>query len=240
MTANPMQTSPLHALAPELWCYEHTLSLSRAVLFPARTTVVRLPGGELLLYSPLPIDDAIATALGQLGSVTQFVAPNRFHHMYVQDALTRYPKARLWISPGLAAKRPELQPHATLAEPPPPEWQGQLVPFHIQGMPQADEYAFLHVPSRSLLVADFVFNLREPLPVRTRWLLRMVSAHDKLAQSRMLGMMAKDRAALRESARELLALDFDRLIPAHGQIVERSARGALARALAEHELYRDL
>ena len=41
-------------------------------------TVVRLPNSELWVHSPIPLTDALAGEVQQLGRVAHLIAPNRF------------------------------------------------------------------------------------------------------------------------------------------------------------------
>ncbi|MCA9693426.1 MAG: DUF4336 domain-containing protein [Myxococcales bacterium] len=202
------------------------------VRFPLRMVVVRLPGGGLLLHSPIAIDDALAAALAQLGEVTAIVAPNCLHHLYLAAAKERYADAPMFGAPGLADKRGDLKFDAVLEPPAPADWGGAIELLPIAGAPKVGEVALLHRPSRSLLVTDLVFHLRAPENLRTALLLRIMGAHGRLASSRAWRwMLVRDRAAFRESLRELLRSDFDRLIPSHGEVVDADARAALGSAL---------
>jgi hypothetical protein len=60
---------------------------------------------------------------------------------------------------------------------------------------------------------------------------RMVGAHRRLAQSRLLRLLVRDRAAAAASARRILAWDFERVVMAHGEIVDRDARARMTEAL---------
>lgn len=53
----------------------------------------------------------------------------------------------------------------------------------------------------------------------------------RLAQSPAWRFMVKDRARARASAEQLLALPFETLVMAHGEIVREDARTRLAHAL---------
>jgi hypothetical protein len=76
-------------------------SLDRPVWFGgvrlhARTTVVRLDDGSVLLHSPAPPTDALAEQLRALGPVRWLVVPNCFHHLGAPAAAARFPDAQWW------------------------------------------------------------------------------------------------------------------------------------------------
>src|SRR3954469_2596024 len=78
-------------VAPELWTAEHLLALPGGVRLPGRMTVARLPGSRLLVYSPIPLTDALGATIDVIGKVTWLVAPSVQHHRFVGHWLARYP-----------------------------------------------------------------------------------------------------------------------------------------------------
>jgi len=60
----------------------------------ARTTVLRLDDGSLLLYSPAPPTDALVEQLRALGLVRWLVVPNCFHHLGTPAAAACFPEAQ--------------------------------------------------------------------------------------------------------------------------------------------------
>ena len=90
----------------------------------------------------------------------------------------------------------------------------------IEGAPAFGETVLLHAASQTLVVTDLVFHVRAPNGLSTGLIRRLVGAHRKLGQSRALRFMMRDRAAACQSARRVLALDFTRIVMAHGQVVD--------------------
>lgn len=222
----------LQAIAEGLWTASHQLNLPGGFPFPVRMTVIRLADGSLVLISPVPIDDGLAAELASLGPVVFLVAPNLLHHLYLAAAAARYPQAQVLVAPGLPEKVGALPAHSLLDERVPAAWQGQLQMLAMQGQPKLNEQALLHLPSRSLVLTDLVFHILHPASWRTGLLLWMVGCRGRLAQSRLVRGLTTDKPAAAGSAVRLLSLDFDRLVPAHGEIVENGAKAALAQALA--------
>ncbi len=229
-------TTVLTPLAPELWELRHALRISTGMWFDCRMCIVRLPDGSLLLHSPVPIDDVAAAHIATLGEVGHIVAPSCFHHLHLDAATARYPEARVWVAPGLKQKRVELAGRDSIPDRPegaPTDWGGALQPLAISGAPMAGESVFLHAPSDSLIVTDLVFNMRHTRGWLTPWVMRGVGCHQKLAMSRSWRwLFVKDKAAACASARRLLAWDFGRIVPGHGEVFEGDARGVLAQQLS--------
>lgn len=195
-------------------------------------TVVRLHSGQLWLHSVIPIDDALAEELAELGEAAHIVAPNRLHHTFLADAMRRYPNARVWAAPGLPEKRRDIAFDEILGDHPPADWANDLDQVHLRGNRWASEVVFLHRASRTLLLTDLLFNIRHAHGRFTRFVLRSMGAWGKLAQSKMWRITTRDRAAATSSVRRVLQWDFDRILLAHGDPVETDAKVALARQVS--------
>jgi hypothetical protein len=221
----------LKRIADDVWAHEKDIAMPGGMRLPCRATIMRLPDGRLVVHSPLAIDDATAKELDAIGDVRFLVAPNCVHWMFLKAAKERYPKARVFGSPGLAKKL------GSFAFEPLPE-SGHIDGMNgirierVQGVPSMEEHAFLHEPSRSLLVTDLMFNVHECGSFGMRLFLRLVGAWKKTMQSRTWWLLVKDRAAAAASASTLLTWDFERVIVAHGDVVEDDARERARRALA--------
>jgi hypothetical protein len=197
-----------------------------------RMSVVRLAGGELLLYSPVPLDAPTRAALDALGPVRFVLGPSRVHHFYLGAYAAAYPEAQLLAAPGLPEKRRDLRFHRVLDAGFEPPWQDELALRFFAGAPQMNEVVCLHRPSRSLLVCDLVFNVRSGPENRARLFHRLVGATDRFGPHRLVRAFIRDRAAARASLEAILAWDFDRVVVTHGQVLETGGREAMRRAFA--------
>lgn len=218
--------------------FEYDQVLPLGFRLPARMTVLPLEGGKLALVSPIPIDDAMAAAIAPLGTVEFLIAPNLLHHLYLDAAIQRHPEARVVAPSRLRAKKPGLLIHAAIdvaaaAVPElPPELAAAVDVVPFQGVPGLDELVLFHRATRTLVVTDLVFHITQPRGWMAHLTLWLVGCHRRLASSRALRLLVKDRAAARFSAERILALPFERLVMAHGEVIERDAHARLERALA--------
>ena len=222
----------LREVAPEVWCLDALQAVPGAHL-PARMTVVRLPDGGLWLHSPVVLSDAHAAAIDALGPVRHLVAPNRFHHLNVGPALERWPEATTWLAPGLAAKRPDLREDHTLGESAPDAWAESFDQVQVQGAPMVNEVVFFHRPSGTVILTDLAFNVHHLDSMVMRGFFRLVGAYGRFIQSRTWPwVFISDRAAAAKSAHAVLEWPAQRVVMAHGDIVEADAAGQLRVALA--------
>ncbi len=195
---------------------------------PARATALACDGGRVALISPLPIGDDDAAAVERLGKVTWIVAPNRMHHLHVRACGARWPEAAVLVASGVEKK---LASGTALAPLESASFGSEVDTLTVAGAPSLAETVFLHKPSRTLVVTDLVFNIRATKGLLTPLVLTLVGARGRFAQSRAVRFMVKDRDAVAASFEAILAMDFDRIVMAHGEVLASGAKDALARVL---------
>jgi len=200
----------------------------------ARMTVIRLADGKLMLHSPCAIDDDLRGALAALGSVAYIVAPGTFHYLHVASAQAAFPAAETYICPGIERKRPELEFDWLLGDIAPPAWAGELDQVLVRGNRWIWEVAFFNRETRTLILVDLVENVTDATP-HVDWQLKLwwkVVFHmwntPKPAPEYQLGW--SDRKAAGASLQRILEWDFERVILAHGDLIEADARRVVEKA----------
>jgi hypothetical protein len=219
------------ALAADLWIAERPQRFY-GLAVGTRMTVIRLAGGRLLLHSPVALDPELRRELDALGRVCFAVAPNRVHHLHAGEVAAAYPEARLWVAPGLERKRPDLVFVDVLGDEAPAEWRGEVDQVFFRGRPYENEVVFCHRASRTLLLCDLAFNFGPRAAAPTRLLMRLLRSYGRFGPSTLDPWLIRDRAAARQSLERILAWDFDRVVVAHGEVLERGGREALRRGYA--------
>jgi hypothetical protein len=218
--------SRLQPLDSDLWVGECPLRFV-GLEVGARMTVIRLPGGELLLHSPIQATDELIAEVGALGPVAHLVAPNRFHHLYVADWQRACPDASIWVAPGLEAKRPDLSATGVLSDEPEAGWADVVDQVVVRGFPFANEVVFFHRPSATLVATDLAFNIGSGGAPLTRLFFRMGGTYGKLSPSLLERVLVRDRRAFRESLDRILEWPFERVVVAHGDVCESGGREQL-------------
>jgi hypothetical protein len=227
-------TSTLEAfreLAPGLWVAERPQRILGADI-GTRMTVVRLAAGGLVVHSPVPLGWQTRYEIDQLGAVKIVIAPNRFHHLYVKDYADHYPDARIFCAPGLEKKRRDLSFHGILSDTPDPLWAADLDQVVFRAVPMLNEVVFFHPGTRTLIVADLVFNVQQTASRFTRLVLRLDGAYGRFGVGRLDKWLVRDRAGARRTIDRILEWDFDRIILAHGNVVESGGKPMLREAFA--------
>jgi hypothetical protein len=164
------------------------------------------------------------------------VAPSLLHHLHLRHAIERYQPDALWGPPGLAAKCPDLGGVHVFGRdrwPFAPELDFAL----IEGAPLRNEIVLFHAPSRTIYTADLVFNVHAPHGLLTPLAFRAMGIYKRFAVSRMWRSWVKDKPAFLRSIDRVLAWDFDRIVMAHGEVVEHEGPAKLVRALRDVGLY---
>ena len=218
-------STDLLQLHDDLWVVHRPLRFLGMQL-GTRMTVVRF-GEELLLHSPVAPDDALRDALAELGHVRWVVGPNKFHHLYLGPWMAL--GAEGWAVESLHRKRSELAFAGVVGQGSP--WPEALDTHALSCIPFSDEAVFLHRPSRTLVVSDLLFNLTADAPWLTRAMMWAGGGYPGICCTTLERVMMK-RAAARTDRARLLAWDFDRVVLAHGALVEEGGHDALHQAYA--------
>jgi len=93
------------------------------------------------------------------------------------------------------------------------------------------EVVLFHRPSRTLVLTDLCFNIHGSSSQVARLFFRVNGIWQRFGPSRMIRHLAvSDRAALRRSLEHVLRWEFDRILPGHGEVIERAGPAALRAA----------
>ena len=186
----------------------------------ARMTVLELEGG-LLIHSPIAIDPK---EVAKLGEPRWVIAPNLLHHLYIGPWIEAGVEA--WAPTGLPEKREDLSFDGVLKP-------GDASPFghEVEVLPMTsfamtNEIALLHRPSKTLLVTDLLYNFPASAPWTTRAAMRCLCGYPGCTTS-LIERFGMKHAIAREEIKALADWDFDRIIMAHGDVLETGGKDAL-------------
>jgi glyoxylase-like metal-dependent hydrolase (beta-lactamase superfamily II) len=121
----------------------------------------------------------------------------------------------------------------------PTAWREELQVRRLDGMPAVQEHVVFHAPSRTLIVADLVFNFGEDAPRWTKFLARHFMRLPNLSgMSLAFRLMIRDKTAFLRSIAEVMRWDFDRVIVGHGEIIETGGKERIRLVLERFGLIR--
>jgi hypothetical protein len=193
-----------------------------------RMAVVRLSDSRLFLHSPVTLEAAIRRDLDRLGEVAFIASPNKIHHLSIGEYIDAYPEARVFASPGLPERRPDLEFDGGLGDRPEPAWAADLDQAEMRGNIFFSEIVFLHRASRTLLVADLVENFdRQTASLFGRALARLFGVGSKPVASPEHRLYTMDAAAAAESLERIQSWDFERIVLSHGALIESEGHAVM-------------
>jgi len=217
-------------LAHDLWVETRRLRFL-GVETGTRMTIVRLSDGGLFVHSPVSFDESTRETIDALGPVKCVVAPSLFHHLSVGVWMKAYPQAVFCACPGLERKRLDLNFTRVLGDEPEEEWRGEIDQVFFGARSFENEVVFFHRRSRTLLCADALFNLAGHPSRLTRVVARVIGNRAPGATF-VERLLIRDRAAAREQVDRMLAWRPERIILAHGEMIETGGEEVLRRAYA--------
>ena len=102
----------------------------------------------------------------------------------------------------------------------------------IDGMPKVNECVVLHRPTRTLVVADLVFNFGAESGLWRKLFLTANRAYGRTDCSRLFRAMIRDRGRFADAVRRALAWEFDRVVMGHGEVIRSGGRERLRRVFS--------
>jgi hypothetical protein len=199
-------------------------SLNRPVWFSgvrmrARTTVVRLRDGSLLLHTPAPITDALADELRALGPVRWLVVPNRWHHLGTPDAAIRFPEAKVVAPTSALARNGELKLHLDIRAAEFAERVPELETLPLDGVPFWDETVLYHRPTRTLIGADIVMCADTEDHFTLRWGARLTGCYERVRVPPDARKKIDDKSRAARSLGAMLERPAARLVVGHAAVL---------------------
>jgi hypothetical protein len=215
-------------LADNLWVLPYPLRLLGAN-FGRMVTIVRLGSGKLVIHSSGPFTPADVAGIFRLGQPSWLLEAMLQHDTFAQQGRRAFPKIPFLAPEGFS----EVVGFPTQPlVPAPAEWRDELKVLPIEGNPSMQEHAVLHIPSRTLIVADLLFNFGPEISAWTRFLVILgVGFQHHPGMSRRFRMAIKDQVAFQRSVKTLMTWEFDRIIVGHGEILETDGKRLLTEAV---------
>jgi len=220
----------MRQIASNLWVNERPQKFYGLEL-GTRMTLIRLANGDLWVHSPVALDPSLRADVDTIGAVRFIIAPNRFHHLYAAQWRDAYPDARMFAAPGLDAKRKDLKFDGILNDDSVPEWRDQIDQIVFRAFAPLNEVVFCDRTSATLILTDLMFNITHTESAIARALLTLDGAFAEPAVPRSFRALIRwRRYAARQSLDRIMSWNFDRLIVAHGDIVEAGVKQAVENA----------
>lgn len=228
-----MKTYPYakpNALAENLWEIRGQWSNE----FGRRMTVVRTRSGDVLVHNAIRLEPSDLGWLRGLGSVRWIVAPNKFHCSDAGWMAAEFPNVEVFVP---ASKLAEFQAQGLAAKDVAQEFPASLA-GEIECVPmlgtRVEESAFVHHPSRTLVLCDLAMNMEDVFTGMKGAFMRWNRVGGQFGLTKLTRyVFTRDRKALVASYERLLERDFDRVIVNHGAVLPSGGKELLRASVAE-------
>jgi len=230
-----MSETVIRQVAKDVWIFSRPFA--RFGLFPVggRSTAVKLSDGGVWVLASTPLDDDTKGKLNELGPVKYIIGADAVHHLYLGEFKKEFPSAKLIaVEEAIQKKTAEdLTFDGSWGKDAPDTKYGfehSIQACHFSGFNNKD-VAFFHPESRTLIQADLLLNL----PPTEQYSKSKSSGKVPLignltpyswAQKRLLWSLGTDKEAMKRDAKTVADWDFERIIPCHGDVIEKDGNKA--------------
>lgn len=170
--------------------------------------------------------------LKSLGNVTDIVAPSFLHAAGVLKATQAFPQARVWGPRSIAKVKSNIKWTHELSKEVWP-YNDELHILEIKGMPKVREFAFIHKKSKTLILCDLCFNIRDAKGFGAWLIQNLFGTYNQFAMSRFFAKFIKDRKQFEQSVSEIMSFDFENICVSHGSLIKGNGKNLLYQALAK-------
>jgi hypothetical protein len=221
----------LQPFGEEIWLADGPTAAVAGFGYPTRMAVIRLSGGALFIWSPIPLSQGLRAAVDALGAVRYVIAPNSLHHLFLGEWRRAYPGARLYAPPGLRKRRKDIDFDGDLDDAPAPEWSEDIDQVLVRGNLITTEVVFFHRKSRTVIFTDLIQHFG---PTSFTGWRAVVARLDLMAAPepetpRKFRTAFVNRRAARAAIRRILAWPAKTVLMAHAPPIEDDGQAFIRR-----------
>lgn len=183
------------------------------------------------MLASTPLDTQTKAKLDELGQVKYIVNPDIVHHLYLPEFKKAYPEAKLiGVEETLHRSADKTLKFDGVWGRDPPDtkygFEDDIQSCFFSGFKNKD-VAFFHPESKTLVQADLLFNL----PCYEQYSKSKMPAFGNLKPSswmhqKLVASLAADKEAMKRDATTVANWGFERIIPCHGDVIEKDGNKA--------------
>ncbi|KAK0473520.1 hypothetical protein EDD18DRAFT_1359028 [Armillaria luteobubalina] len=233
----------IREVATDVWIFSKPFTRARFIPFGGRSTAIKLTNGDVWVLASTPLTQDTKETINKLGPVKWIVAGDAEHHLFLAEYKKAYADAKLVVVERLFKKKKDEGLDVTGAygiDPPETEYgfESEIKAHYFPGF-QNQDVAFYHVASKSLIVADLIFNLPGTEQYSKSKSSSKVPIVGKISPpglvlKSLLWSLGKDKEAMRRDIKVVSEWDFSRIIMCHGDVIEDDAPKAWKDAYAKY------
>ncbi|THU83081.1 hypothetical protein K435DRAFT_435838 [Dendrothele bispora CBS 962.96] len=233
----------IREVTSNVWTFSAPFKLG-ILPFGIRSTAIRLSNGDVWVLASTPLTEQTKEGIDKLGSVKWIMNSSLAHHFHLGEFKKAYPDAKLIGVNGIGEKKSaeglvfdgeygkDLDVETRYG------FEDEIKSCYFSGS-ASKEVAWYHTASKTLIVGDLMVNL----PATEQFSKSKTSAKlpfiNTLSPS---GMLLKrtlwgsglDKDAMRRDIKTVSEWDFERIILAHGNIIEKDAKKAWENAYSKY------
>jgi hypothetical protein len=259
---NPSEVMVISQISPNITTLSVPFYRFGRLRVGGRGTIVRLRNGSLAVFSPVALTPEVKETVASLGQLRYIVALDLDHHIFLGPWHEAYPDAKVLAPEGLSEKRAQqgnenvpfayVFTQANKAEMKiDPEFDAEF-DYEYVGSHATKELVFNYKPEKTLIEADFLFNLpatqqfsKTPSTASTgavnNFLTKLFVGVQSTSgtatwQQRFIwyASSSPDRPGFAQSVERINQWDFERIVPCHGDVIESGGKGIFQKVLAWH------
>jgi len=198
--------------------------------FKRNVALLRLSDGRVVIHSTAPFTADDIAAIRRFGEPAWLVDATLMHDTFAKHGRVAFPDLPYLAPNGFnRASGITTEP----LESPPSDWKGEIDVLKLDGN-RMNEHVFFHRRSATLVVADLFFSFPSETRGWARFFVRHIMRLPRLfGISVFFRLTINDRQAFERSMKTLLQWNFERLVVAHREPIEKEARAAVERVLRD-------
>lgn len=225
----------LKSFGPDIWIAGGPDVIAYAGFhYPTQMVVMRLNSGDLFVWSPIELSDALRAEVDQLGPVRHIIAPNNLHHLSIPDWKRAFPDAKIYAAPDLREKRKDIVFDDDLTDTPNAAWAGEIDQTIMLGNVITTEVVFFHIKSGAVLFTDLIQHFPKGWFSGWRGLVAKLDLMTEAepAVPRKFRVAFTNRRAARHALTKIFSWPANTVLMAHGAPVTGDGKAFIKRAFA--------
>ncbi|KAH9941107.1 uncharacterized protein BXZ73DRAFT_98318 [Epithele typhae] len=228
-------TVVIREVADGVWTFSKPFSRFGLIPFGGRSTAIKLSDGGVWVLASTPLTPETKAKLSELGPVTYIVGADAVHHLFLGEYKKAYPDAKLIaVEEAIQKKAKEgLKFDGSWGKDPDGTnygFEDDIKHVFFSGFKNKD-VAFFHEASKTLIEADLLFNL----PAKEQYSLTGSSGKFPIFKNlhpynkfhhNFVWSLGVDKEVMARDARTVAEWDFERVIPCHGDVIEKEGNKA--------------
>jgi hypothetical protein len=219
-----IKTKKIKKIDEGVWCLE-SYFVSLGCRGSLRMTILETQSG-LLLYSPVALSAEHVASIRALGTVSDIVAPNQMHHMYLRDCIAIFPDANCWVAEGLLEKIGPVDGARILTPGVSFGTDSRLKTFTVTGH-RIQETLVFHEASGTLVTADMLYNYQSEQYAAEKLFFWMIGNYGRPNVAFYHRFSVKDKSSIRSMIDTIKGWPITRIIMSHGRLIESADASAI-------------